>query len=86
VYQEIWVNNTLPFVISWENINRAKRNNGFINGTARVLSPVATEISFNQSRAFINDSLWTLSGQSHVLIDSNQITVTDFYFTGKMNI
>ncbi len=72
-------NDSLLFLMHWDNLQPEIKNNGRLEGVARILSPHQTEMLFYPSYAYLNDSLWTLSAESHIMLDSNAININNFF-------
>ena len=65
------------FAFGWDN-EYTMAYKGNIIGNVNIQSKKKFEIDFDQSQIAIADSVWTISGQSHILIDSTSITVDGF--------
>ena len=70
---------TITILSKWENNNSELKNNGHIEAVAKVISPYKTEIRFQPSYAYINDSLWTIKPTNRIILDSAYIYIEDFF-------
>ncbi len=72
-------NDTLTVLSKWENQNSGVKNYGHVEAEAHILSPHKTEIRFQPSYAYINDSLWIIRPTNRILLDSAYINIEDFF-------
>lgn len=70
---------TFTILSEWENQSSELKNNGYIEVVAKVISPYKTEIKFQPSYAYINDSLWSIKPTNRIILDSADIYVEDFF-------
>jgi hypothetical protein len=73
-------NDTLSFYAQWEN-EGLKRNHGIIKSRGIIKSPQRTEFHVLPSYAFVNDSLWNISQDNKIIIDSTSVSIQNFHLS-----
>jgi hypothetical protein len=74
---------TLTMLTQWENHSSDNKNLGSIKMRGLILSPTKTEFTFMPSYAFINDSLWSISSNNTISIDSSSVNINNFHLFKK---
>ncbi len=63
----------------WENHQSRNKNYGQVNAKGNFISPNFTQFSIMPSRAYINDSLWTIRPGNQITLDSTSIAIENFF-------
>jgi hypothetical protein len=74
---------TLTMLTQWENHSSDNKNLGSIKMQGVILSPSKSDFSFMPSYAFINDSLWSISSNNTISIDSSSVNIYNFHLYKK---
>lgn len=70
--------NTSNFNITWDNIDTTRKNKADINGTAILDSLPGIKLLFAKSEIIINDTLWRINDNNHIIYDSTKIALENF--------
>ncbi len=73
-------NDSLLYTIFWNNNESINKNSGDIEGFAAFINNHKTNIKLNKANMFINDTLWTVSNDNYITIDTSSILVNDLSF------
>ena len=74
-------NDSLLYSLSWNNRDGYHTGYGDIGGVLKFDSPKEYFISFNKSEMMINDTLWHISPDNFIKVDSNYFSFSNFSFT-----
>ncbi len=73
-------NDSVLFDVSWNNLEHEENNYGDLNGHVVFYNDKKMELRFNHADVMISDSLWAISPDNFLLIDSNNIHFHDIAF------
>jgi hypothetical protein len=83
VISSLVMSDSIPISLSWFNESRGVKNSGNINACLQLDKYPVKRLLINTSKAYINDSLWSIPGGGDVVIDSTSIQVNKFSINGK---
>ncbi len=70
---------TITLLSQWENQSPKGRNLGSLKAQGTFISPSRTVLQILPSYAYINDSLWTISPNNRIALDSTAINIDNFH-------
>lgn len=70
-------NDSLYYLLEWENLDTARRNYAHIEGVAQFTDRKQSRIQFLPSYAMINDSLWRMNPGNLIQVDSSRVVIRD---------
>ncbi|MFW5892315.1 MAG: translocation/assembly module TamB domain-containing protein, partial [Bacteroidota bacterium] len=72
-------NDTLNLTTHWGDDQKIPQNRGNVEGLGIVKSPESAQFQFLPSYAIVNDSLWTVSPDNQIAIDSSRIDIANLF-------
>ncbi|MFP4289529.1 MAG: translocation/assembly module TamB domain-containing protein [Bacteroidales bacterium] len=75
---------TLKLATIWGDDQQTLQNGGKVEGVGTIRSPNSAQFSFLPSYAYVNDSLWSISPDNQISIDSSRVNIANL-FLYKMN-
>jgi len=80
----ILYHDTLQIATQWGGDQQTSQNSGKVEGIGTILSPNSAQFRFLPSYAYVNDSLWSISPDNQINIDSSRVNIANL-FLYKMN-